>query len=55
MTNLIMEKERGRVKIGEVRVLFLRWYRLARKVQEDQGSEGIFIGGIAKVSDKIFI
>ena len=50
MTNLIMEKERGRVKIGKARVLFLRWHRMARKVEGQYGSEGIFIGGNAKVS-----
>ena len=55
MTNLIMEMERGRVKIGKVRVLFLRWHRLSRKVEEENGTEGIFIGGNAKVSAYLLI
>jgi len=50
MTNLIMENERGRVKIGKVRVLFLRWHRMSRKAEEENGTAGIFIDRNAKVS-----
>jgi hypothetical protein len=53
MTNLIMEKERGRVKIGKVRTLFLRWYRMAKKVEEEHVPQGIFIGENTKVRASI--
>lgn len=56
MTNLIMENERVRVKIGKIKTLFMRWYRIARKVEEKQVPEGIFIGGNTKVrTHTIFI
>jgi len=51
-----MENERVRVKIGKIKTLFMRWYRIARKVEEKQVPEGIFIGGNTKVrTHTIFI
>ena len=44
-----MEKERGQVKIGKVRTLFMRWHRMARKVEEKHVPEGIFIDENTKV------
>jgi hypothetical protein len=44
-----MENERGRLKTGKVRTLFLRWHSMARNVKEGQVPEGIFIGENTKV------